>query len=82
MRKEGTIRAKIHQSKGALIALSSLTACRREMNNAACNKAVHCLGDDAVLQHELDEIQDVIDNDFCAGRSKVEDIRRQKRHAR
>ena len=56
-RWERTVREKITRSKGTLIALSSLIACRGEVSNPPCDDTIDRLGNDAVLKHRLGEIQ-------------------------
>ena len=66
-RWESTVRKKITRSKSALIALSSLIACRGEVSNPRCDDTIDRLGNDAVLEHRLGEIQYVVNDDFRTG---------------
>ena len=73
--RESTVREKITRSKSALIALSSLIACRGEVSDTRCDDTIDRLGDDAVLEHRLGEVQYVVNDDFRAGCCKGKDVR-------
>jgi hypothetical protein len=61
-----SIREETPWPKAAFIALSSLIACRREISGTRCDDLIDRLRDNTVLKKRFGQIDDVVDNDFCA----------------